>query len=297
MHLKERNDSKKIPLEMASIKNDESVNKPVTNIETKASQNHNKNASSNNTYIFTVIVGVVFFSFLYITLQFFRWKFSMNNVSFTKRMVSSEIKELKKEFSTQTNVTSIVLLNSCTIKNEPSLIIFPLLDDLHSILVRNTIVSSTVKDRIYYRDKYFKTILSYLKHKKSCRYIPYVNVRNIDPFNLSIFTISFRNYYTNRHSFLTSAITFVDRIFNKNTFLQHNETFLFCALFDYYVEVIKYDFTNGNRFIVDRSFSFYFEKQLATECFFSVLNTLSNKINVRQIDEMAKNMDNGCVKM
>ncbi|ELQ76345.1 hypothetical protein THOM_0657 [Trachipleistophora hominis] len=222
----------------------------------------------------------------------FNWFiFGKLNRNFTKKMQTNEIKSIKRDFIPDNALSSFVLMNSCVVNGENCLSVFPLLNDVHLVLEKDTILGPEVDDRLYYRKNYFETMMTYYKEKSKLRYIPVSNVKTRSIFEMGWFTKTFRNTKKNRYSLLTAANNFVDTVLHKSTFCQPDETFLFAVLSRYYIDVIKYNFT-GERFVFDRSFSFYFERGLASESFSYIVDALSKKLSGQQIDNLIQTIDN-----
>ncbi|ELA46823.1 hypothetical protein VCUG_01667 [Vavraia culicis subsp. floridensis] len=245
--------------------------------------------------IFFIVAGGIGFIFLVLFI-FNWWVFGRRNKNFTEKMKSEGIRQIKKEFISDNALSSFVLMNSCVINGENCLSVFPLLNDVHLVLEKDTVLGSEVKDRLYYRKNYFEVMMLYYKERSRLRYIPVSNVRKHNIFGMSGFTKSFKQSKKNRYTLLTSAINFVDIVLHQSTFGQADEAFLFCVLSGYYIDIIKYNFI-GERFVLDRSYSFYFEKGLASECFSFTVDALSKKLSGQQIDSLIETIDNEDTKV
>lgn len=245
--------------------------------------------------IFFIVAGGIGFIFLVLFI-FNWWVFGRRNKNFTEKMKSEGIRQIKKEFISDNALSSFVLMNSCVINGENCLSVFPLLNDVHLVLEKDTVLGSEVKDRLYYRKNYFEVMMLYYKERSRLRYIPVSNVQKHNIFGMSGFTKSFRQSKKNRYTLLTSAINFVDIVLHQSTFEQADEAFLFCVLSGYYIDIIKYNFI-GELFVLDRSYSFYFEKGLVSECFSFTVDALSKKLSGQQIDSLIETIDNEDAKV
>lgn len=120
-------------------------------------------------FLITSWISMVVFSiFLYylFLLIYQRWKHNKNRNDFFKHLDNFKKSKLRNYFGNIQRGSNFLLFSSCKIDDKNSLAIFPLSDDVDNIFTKQTFLRHYILNYIYFRKKFFKTMLSYCEYKK-----------------------------------------------------------------------------------------------------------------------------------
>ncbi|ELQ75050.1 hypothetical protein THOM_2030 [Trachipleistophora hominis] len=183
----------------------------------------------------------------------------------------------------------MTILYSCLVNGENCLLILPLREHGNKLFENDIKINEKLRNRIYFRKLFIDVMLSYSKEQNVLHYVPYDNLKRKKLFFSSYLTKMDQHRRDNSKYLLHSAIEFTNCVFQPSFFTKDSEFIMFCILNKSYIDIEIYQCTD-EELVLNFYGSFYFKDELAIEYFSYTMDSLAEKVDASQIDEMIGNV-------